>query len=375
MWREPRAPGNPGMVWWDRWLVGGIWVIAVLETVLRTDVTWPVPAAALAIGLSFTLLWRRSHPFAMVAITFGVLTVMNAIALVGGDTSFGLYTMMYVLLFPYALHRWGSGREIVAGLAIIVVALTAGIVADFTTVGEAIAAYMFALSPALIGATVRYWAYARDRDRDQAVLYEREQIARELHDTVAHHVSAIAIQAQAGRALAKADPDAPLAVLGVIEAEASKTLTEMRAMVGALRRGDEPELAPTPGVADIPRLAEDSGSSLTVSVDIATRLEDLVPGVDAALYRIAQESLTNVMRHAQDATTADVTLTDLGDSVGLVVRDDGRSSPHSASAEAGYGLLGMAERAKLLGGEFSAGPAPNGGWLVTAELPKEGAIR
>lgn len=375
LWRESRAPDNPGIVWWDWWLVGAVIVSATVEVVFRTDVVLRPVAFVVAIGLSFTLLWRRAYPLGMVTITFGAVSVMNAFALVNDDPSFGLYATAFILLIPYALLRWGSGHEIVAGLVIILVGYVTGIAADYTTFGEAIAALVFALSPALIGATVRYWAYARIRDRDRAVLHEREQIARELHDTVAHHVSAIAIRAQAGKALAATDPSAPLDALAVIEAEASNTLSEMRAMVGALRQGEEPDLTPRLGVADIENLATNGDGDVPVTVTCVGGFEDIAPGVDAALYRIAQESITNAIRHARHATEIAVSVLNLGDSSVLTVTDDGDPAFGQSNAEPGYGLLGMAERAKLLGGTFSAGPSPDRGWIVNAELPNDGVAR
>jgi signal transduction histidine kinase len=249
-----------------------------------------------------------------------------------------------------------------------------GLAADFTNIGEAVAGFVFAMSPALIGATVRYRSFARSRDRDRAVLQERAELARELHDTVAHHVSAIAIRAQAGRTLAGTNPNAPLDALRVIEDEASKTLAEMRAMVGALRRGEEPELAPVPGIADIERLTRDSGDGPELSVSVSGNLDGIAPAVDAAIYRLAQESITNALRHARDASTIEVAVTGDGKWVRLTVQDDGEPR-HAGSPEPGFGLIGMGERVKLLGGSLETGPGSVRGWVVSAVLPKDGSPR
>ncbi|MDP9495317.1 MAG: histidine kinase, partial [Actinomycetota bacterium] len=312
LWREPRAPDNPGTLWWDRWLVSGLVVGAILEGILRADVGWRLLSTVMAVGLAFTLLWRRSHPLAVAAVNFGLVAVLNAVVIIGSYETFGLYTNIYIVLIPYALLRWGSGREIVIGLIIILIGYTTGIVSDVSDVGEGIAAFVFGMSPALLGATVRYRSYARSRDRDRAVLGEREQLARELHDTVAHHVSAIAIQAQAGQILADDDPDAPRRALRVIEEEASRTLAEMRAIVGALRQGDEPELAPVPGIADIQRLVPRTGEQPWVELELSGGLDDLTPAVDAAIYRLAQESITNALRHARHATSVEVSVSNQG---------------------------------------------------------------
>lgn len=370
LWAEPRAPNNPGIVWWDRWLTFALIVTAIAEGLLRDDVVWRPLAIAMALALAFALLWRRSHPLVVVAIAFGLITV-TSLVFIRSDPPFGLYTTALILVFPYALIRWGSGREIVIGLGLTVLGFTTAIAADFTDWGEAIGGFVFAMSPVLIGATVRYQAHARSRDRDQVVLKEREQLARELHDTVAHHVSAIAIQAQAGRTLAADNPGAPLNALKVIEEEASRTLAEMRAMVGALRHGEEPELTPLPGVAEISGLARGAGETPRIDVELSGSLHDLAPSVDAAVYRLAQESITNAIRHARNATTVHVSVEGDGRFVTMTVCDDGETV-RGGSPEPGFGLLGMRERAKLLGGSLEAGPAPGRGWAVTAVLPRNG---
>ena len=375
LWSEPRAPGNPGILWWDRWLVAGLVASAIVEAVVRGDsLLWRPLAIALAVALAVTLLWRRTHPLTIVTIAFVAITVMNIATLVRGETTFGLYTMAFILLLPYALLRWGSGREILIGLVWILIGFGTGLAADFVDIGEAIAGFVFAQSPALIGATVRYRSFARARDRDRAVLQEREQLARELHDTVAHHVSAIAIRAQAGQTLARTNPNAPVEALKVIEEEASKTLAEMRSMVGALRRGEEPELTPMPGVADIERLARDIGEGPETKVAISGDVGGIAPSVDAAIYRLVQESITNALRHARHATTIEVTVTIDSRLVRVTVRDDGEPR-HTAIPERGFGLIGMSERVKLLGGSLAMGPGPERGWAVSAVLPKDGSPR
>ena len=140
------------------------------------------------------------------------------------------------------------------------------------------------------------------RDIEQAKLRQRNELARELHDTVGHHVSAIAIQAQAGRALAASDPDRALATLETIEEAAARTLEEMRAMVGVLRDGTEPDFAPQPGVAAIEQLARSDGGWPRVDVQLPGDPVDVNASVGAALYRIAQEAVTNAVRHARNAT-------------------------------------------------------------------------
>jgi len=217
-----------------------------------------------------------------------------------------------------------------------------------------------------LGAAMRYRAVARQREVNQVRTLERGELARELHDTVAHHVSAIAIQAQAGRAVAAADPAAAVEALAVIEAEASRTLHEMRTMVRVLRDGDAVDYMPQRGIDDLDELRR---MSALVQVQCAGDLAGLPQPVGVAVYRICQESVTNAIRHALNPTIVSVEVSgDIG-VVRLRVHDDGEAARLSTTV--GYGLLGMAERAKLLGGVCQAGPDPAGGWTVEATLPRE----
>jgi signal transduction histidine kinase len=257
----------------------------------------------------------------------------------------------------------------VIGLAIILVAYVLGVVEDHTGVADAVFAFVFALFPAVLGAAVRYQATSRLRELDQVKLREREQLARELHDTVAHHVSGIAVRAQAGRLVAASDPDAAVDALEVIEAEASRTLAELRGMVGVLREHEEPDLAPQRGLADIERLAYRVGDRPKVEVQLSGDLDQLGPAVETAIYRIAQESITNAVRHARNATRISVCVAGEDDHVRLTVSDDGDASS-TGRGSVGYGLVGMTERATLLGGTLEAGPSPDSGWTVNATLPR-----
>jgi signal transduction histidine kinase len=198
---------------------------------------------------------------------------------------------------------------------------------------------------------------------------ERVALARELHDTVAHHVSAIAVQAQAGAVVARLQPERAVEVLAAIESEASQTLAEMRSMVRVLRHEDPVAYAPPLGVSDLPALAS-AGATPAVEVSLDGSMTELARPVDAALYRLAQESLTNAVRHARGATRVGIEVRREGSTVRLRVSDDGRTRPGS-TPEPGFGLLGMAERAQLLGGSLRAGPGGEGGWVVEAVLPVE----
>ena len=372
---EPRAAAPPTRVWRDWALVAFLLLTAALEGIFRTDVPWRPVALLLAVALVIPLLWRRTHPLTVVAVVFGAVIVLNLVTLVAGPaTSVGLYTMIYVVLVPYALLRWGSGREVMIGLPIIVVAGLLGIASDFNGFGEAAAGFVFLMFPAVLGALVRFWTTSRTREIDQVRLREREQLARELHDTVAHHVSAMVVRAQAGRVVAPSDPRAALDALRVIEDEGSRTLAEMRTMVAALREREDADLAPQNGIADIERLAGSLDDEPRVHVHLIGDLDALSPAVGAAAYRIAQESVTNALRHARRASRIDVQVVGGDHAVRLTVSDDGEPV-HASTVAPGYGVVGMTERAALLGGTLAAGPGPDQGWLVDATLPRAGPRR
>ena len=374
---EPRVPDPPARVWRDWALVAVLLPVILLEGLLAEDLVWRALSIAVPLALLPTLLWRRTHPLQMLVAGFGLVTIVDVASLVAGVAWRGLDANVFVVLLVYALFRWGSGRDAAIGLAVLAVPLLlSGFDAQIhPEAGEIPASNvvfggLFLLLVAAVGASVRYADKSRQRGMEQIRLLEREQLARELHDTVAHHVSAIAIRAQAGRAVGAADPDAALDALALIEHEASRTLSEMRTMVGALRDGAEAALAPQEGVADIERLAADEDDRPRVEVELSGDLDALPPSIDKALYRLARESITNARRHARQAACIHVSVRGEADRVCLTVRDDGAPASFDPRSASGYGLIGMAERTKLLGGTFEAGPSPTRGWTVDAVLPR-----
>ena len=370
LWAEPRATDPPEPMPRDWVLVGVLMVTALLEGVFRDDVTWRPFVTIVAVGLAPVLLWRRTHPLACVVVGFGAALMLGLATLLGAEPRLGLDTMVYVLVLVYALVRWGAGREIVIGLAVVLVVAVIGTVADYTGPADVIAGFAILAAAAAAGAAFRYRAESWRRALEQIRSQERVGLARELHDTVAHHVSAIAVQAQAGRTLAGQRPEAALEALAVIEEEASRTLAEMRATVRVLRDGQPVEFAPQPGVADLVSLARRNPVPV-VDVQLPADLDGLPLQVDAAVYRLAQESLTNALRHARNASRVEIRVDQGVGSLRLRVTDDGQLDP-ARPASHGFGLLGMTERVQLLGGTLHAGPAPeSGGWTVDAELPTE----
>jgi signal transduction histidine kinase len=367
LWIEPRPPGAPGRVWRDWALLGAGLGGVALEAVLRDDLVWRPAALALGVWSCVLPLWRRTRPLAMVLLGFGAMMLLGVASLVAHPPKpVGLYSTMIVLVLVYSLPRWGSGREIVLGGAVIVAAFVLSAATDDTPAVEQVVGLGFLVLPAVIGASVRLRATVRRRQLEQVRSRERERLARELHDTVAHHVSAMVVRAQAGRVVAAADPAAAVEALEGVEEEGARTLEEMRAIVTALR-DDGAELAPAAGVADLERLVRVPGGRFRVDLRCDGDVEALPPAVDAAVYRIVQEALTNVMRHAPDATDVVVRVTADPRRVRVTVHDNGA---RTGRGRGGYGLAGLRERAALLGGDLRAGPDADRGWRVEADLPR-----
>jgi signal transduction histidine kinase len=370
IWDEPRPPHPPARVWRDWVLIAVLFLAAVLEGVLRADVPWRVLSIVVTLGVLPTLLWRRTRPLLMLAIAFGATTVLSLVT--GTDTP-NLDVLAFVLLLVYALFRWGSGRAMVLGGAIVLGRLVLYYATEPVPVGDVVGSLAVLFAVSSIGVAVRYRARARARELDQVKLVERERLARDLHDTVAHHVSAMAIRAQAGLVTAEAQPSAATDALRDIESEAGRALAEMRALVRVLRTNEPAELKPGPRIANLVQLAGPSRGGPTVDVELIGDVEGLSSPVSAVVYRLAQEAVTNARRHAQHATRIAVSVAADEQTVRLRVNDDGETPAGRSPASAGYGLIGMVERVELLGGTCQAGPDPAKGWTVTAVLPRVAA--
>jgi len=204
---------------------------------------------------------------------------------------------------------------------------------------------------------------------------DRLQMARDLHDVIGHNISLINVQAGVGLDLMDTHPEQARAALAAIKAVSKDALDELRTMLAALRQGDEEApRAPAPGVGRLDELVElTRAAGIPVTVQTAGEARSLSAAVDLAAYRIVQESLTNVARHAGTAT-ATVRLTHGPDGLDIEVCDDGHTlATNGASPGTGSGIAGMRERADALGGRLQAGPRPGGGFAVTAHLPFGGS--
>jgi signal transduction histidine kinase len=215
-----------------------------------------------------------------------------------------------------------------------------------------------------------------ERDRETAariaVAEERGRIARELHDVVAHAVSVMVLQVGAVRHRMSVEDAEDRDALQNVEQAGRTALAEMRRLLGAMRHGDEEaELTPRPGLGDLERLVGDvEAAGLDVQVRIGGEPVALPPGLDLSAYRIVQEALTNTLKHAH-AQRAEVAIHYSSSALAIDVRDDGRG-PTNGNAP-GHGLVGIAERVKLYGGELSTGRSADGGFVLTARLPVDGA--
>lgn len=208
-----------------------------------------------------------------------------------------------------------------------------------------------------------------DRVAVAAVAEERRRIARELHDVVAHSMGVIVVQAQAAAGMLNGEAARARAAMESIERSGSEALDEMRRMVGLMRDDDDQRVDPPPSLCQLERLVADAQAvGVPTQLDVRGCARPLPPGVDASAYRIVQEGLTNVIKHAGRAR-AEVVITYLPHEIELSVRDDGRN--RRPRGPGGHGLVGIRERVALFDGTVEAGPLSEGGWRIHARLPVE----
>lgn len=268
------------------------------------------------------------------------------------------------ILLIYCLCRWASPRDIAIGF---VVSAGCEVVADIAGGGLDRADAVFVL-PWLVVAgfalAMRFRAQMIVERENQIRLVERNALARELHDTVAHHVSAIAVQAQAGQYVAGSNPEAAVETLRTIERIANDSIDEMRRTVGILRSDADHERTAAATSLDVLSAPHERPAIHVVGT---TRLDDLPAGVGAALFRIAQESITNARRHSRNASFVEVSVTRRDNLVEMIVDNDG--TPTTRNSGSGFGQIGMKERVDALGGTFETGARPANGWRTTTSIP------
>ena len=341
---------------------------------LRDVPTGALPLFAMAGG---ALIWRRSRPLAALGVTVAAVTPALALGY-GGIVGFTMLVALYSVGRYVVDNRWsafGLGGAIalnalsnlIAGSPATDLGLGFGIFTLVWYIGRRIRIRGDYLALLQNRATQLEREHAAEARR--AVAEERTRIARELHDVVAHRVSVMTVQAGAAKTVSAADPDGARRAMEAVEQAGRQALNELRHLLGVLRPvTDADGLGPQPGIAEVRRLVDqfrDAGLDISLTVDAAQT--DLPARVDLSTYRIVQEALTNVLKHAGPSARTEVRLGSDNERVAIEVLDNGQGA--TILPGSGHGIAGMRERAQLLGGSLEAGPRPGGGFQVVAHLP------
>jgi signal transduction histidine kinase len=340
--------------------------------VFRSLADVPVLALPVFAAGAAALYWRRRHP--VVVLVVSLLCVLLTVRT--GSGHWGLPVALYSA-GRYAEDDW---RHVAGGVLTAVVLVIDGIAGGHPWT-DSVLAIGFLAVVWYGGRRMRLRAErAAQSEREQAeearriVSEERTRIARELHDVVAHRVSLMTVQASAARAVVAQDPDSARQAMSAVEQAGRQALDELRHLLGVLRPDTEDDgLGPQPGLAELPRLVEQAREA-GIEVSLAS---DGVSGafparVELSAYRIVQESLTNVLKHAGDGARAEVQVRADADRLVIEVTDDGPGGTSLPGTN--HGIVGMRERAALLGGSLDAGPLPDGGYRVLAQLPAAGEV-
>jgi signal transduction histidine kinase len=340
----------------------------------------------LALGGTVPLAWRRRDPMTVFLIVVACEVAYEAL---GYPSAAGIAGV--VAVYSAAAHLDRRRSRIALGLTLVGLAIvfatarwnvdTSSIISNvviFTSAwlfGDNIKnrrAYMSELE-----ARATRLEHEREEQARQAVADEQARIARELHDVIAHNVSVMVVQAGAARRILDTQPERAKEAIGSIETTGRQALTEMRRLLGVLRKDDEASdtRSPQPSIANLESLVQSvREAGLPVDVVIEGEPRPLASGVDLSAYRIVQEALTNTMKHGGPAT-ATVRLTYSKDELELEVTDTGRGAAQGLVVTngngKGHGLVGMRERVALFGGKLNVGPQPGGGYAVSARLPIE----
>jgi signal transduction histidine kinase len=369
----------------DALLAAGTAVVAVISVFAgQTPEAYNDPtalAAVTAVAIAATLYWRRSHPVAALAAAAGLLTV-HLLVFEYPDAALPII----LLVLTYGAGAWCPQRGAVAGYVLVLatIALLAATGAPGLDAATTVANIAIFTCAWVIGLVVRSrraesdarFAEAEERAEVQrqeaarAIAEERLRIAQELHDVVAHSMSVIAVQAGVGAHVLDSQPDEARRSLEAISKTSRATLTEMRRLLGVLRGEDgERAHAPAPGLDNLESLAaEVRVTGVDVKLELDGDRKNVPPGVDLSAYRVVQEALTNVIKHAGQGVSACVSVGCHPDELCIEVVDNGRGAS-VPSSPAGHGLMGMRERVAVWGGELTAGPRPGGGYRVRARIP------
>jgi signal transduction histidine kinase len=374
-------------------LVGAVWVDAiVVGHAAPVGLGWTIVRLLATGAASASIMFRRRFPVAALGVAGGSVALFMAL---GGQHGGNLPAPLLVAVVVYTVVANSARRTALAAVGATVAAIEVGALAAAGGPDWGAAA----LAPTLAGVgwlaaeNVRARrAYGQsvaertaEREREQArraSAEERVRIARELHDVVAHAMSIIAVRSGVARAVLDVRPGEAREALGIIESTSREALQEMRLLLGVLRDADAGDLqadrGPAPGLASLPELVTHiSEAGVPVGVRVEGEPRPLSPGVDLSAYRIVQEALTNVVRHAAPAT-AELTVRYSPDEVVIEVTDDGRTplrtpAPTRAGDGPGHGIAGMRERVAVYGGKLLAEPTASG-FRVLARIPTEQAV-
>lgn len=345
------------------------------DLAIRAVSDLPVAAILVYVVASGALYWRRYHPLVVLGVD------LAALALLMGLGPYSLWAMPFALysVGRYAINDQWNYYGVSAALALAAI----GMFVDGEPAGNIGFGLVFVFLIWYIGRRNRirgdYLILLQERavqlEREQtaearrAVADERTRIARELHDVVAHQVSLMTVQAGAAKTVAADNPEAALRAMEAVEQAGRQTLGELRHLLGVLRPETEDNtLSPQSGIADIPRLVDhlrEAGLEISLMMDGVQT--DLPARVDLSTYRIVQEALTNVLKHAGPSARTEVRLSTDHQGITIEVLDNGQGA--TILPGSGQGIAGMRERAQLLGGSLDAGPRPDGGFQVVAHLP------
>ncbi|MEN8260196.1 MAG: sensor histidine kinase [Pseudomonadota bacterium] len=312
------------------------------------------------------LYWRRYQPL----LVLGMILAAEALS-TGLGYSYDFFGLPIAL---YSVGRYGTNyRWSYIGLGGAIALSSIGSLIDGAPLTDIGFGFVVLFLVWYMGSRIRIRAAQLEREKAaearRAVAEERTRIARELHDIVAHQVSLMTVQAGAAKTVADDDPEGAMRAMEAVEKAGRQALDELRHLMGVLRpKAEVGELGPQPGLADVPRLVEHLGEAgLEVSLTIDGGQSNLPARVDLSTYRIVQEALTNVLKHAGPGTRTEVRLSIDSNDVAIEVLNYGHGA--TILPGAGHGILGMRERVQLLDGTLDAGPRPGGGFRVVAHLP------
>lgn len=380
-----------------RWRFGLDVAVASVFTVFCLVVTDHIPpedgeryngwGVATIVVVGAALVVQRRHPYVALGVVIAGLGVYTVASFAGGPVYLAplvpLYTIAQlgdrrrtltavvatiVLLLPFALVSDNRGQNFVYFLAF------AGWVGGAVFLGTAHFSRRAYLSE--LEQRAHHLEETREEEARRRVAEERLRISRDLHDVIAHGIATIHMQSGAALHVLDRQPEQAGPALAAIKQLSKQTLDELRATVGVLRDDDEAPLAPTPGLDQIGTLIENArNAGVKITVDCEPSPVVVPAAVDLAAYRIVQEALTNVMRHAGVNASVMVTIRHESEAVRVEVVDDGRGAASAVDAErGGHGIAGMAERAATVGGDVIVGPRPGGGFGVTARLPLSSSV-